>query len=153
VIEVFCVDRGGAGAFQLMGSYGWGGRISIGELQGLFWLRDLGHGGLGEAAPALQLPFLLLRQQLAAHQPGDRGVVGENADHVCPSLDHQVKALQRVDAPDCAPLLLCEVQECQHVFSGGFHPGHSVGRLLVYQLGDRLPLGGNLIRGWMSDVN
>ena len=42
--------------------------ITIGGLQGLFWFRDLSHRGLGEAAAALQLPFLLLFQQLAAHQ-------------------------------------------------------------------------------------
>jgi hypothetical protein len=40
------------------------------ELQRLLGIRDLGHGGLGEEAPALQLPFLLLLQELASHQPG-----------------------------------------------------------------------------------
>ena len=58
---------------------GW---ISIGEHERLLGLRDLGHRGLREEAAALQLPFLLLLQQLAAHQPGDRGVIGEDANHV-----------------------------------------------------------------------
>jgi hypothetical protein len=42
-------------------------QIAIGEFQRLLGARDLGHGGLGEEAPSLQLPFLLLLQQLAAH--------------------------------------------------------------------------------------
>ena len=57
-------------------------------LQGLFWLRDLGHGRFGEKAPAFQLPFLLLLQQLAAHQPHDLNVVGEDADHVGAAFGH-----------------------------------------------------------------
>jgi hypothetical protein len=65
---VFCVDRGSRWCLSADGFVWLGKRISIGELQGLFWLRDLGHGGLGEEAPALQLPFLLLLQQLAAHK-------------------------------------------------------------------------------------
>jgi hypothetical protein len=65
-----------------------GRRISIGELQCLFWLRDFGHGGLGEEAAPLQLPILLLLQQLTANQPHDRGVIGEDADHVGAAFDH-----------------------------------------------------------------
>lgn len=50
------------------------------QFQELLGLRDLGHSGLGEEAPALQLTFHLLLQQVASHQPGDRVVVGEDAD-------------------------------------------------------------------------
>ena len=66
------------------------GRKTIDELQGFLGLRDLGHGGLGEEAPALQLPLLLLLQQLAANQPGDRGIIGDDADHVDAALDEEV---------------------------------------------------------------
>ena len=97
MIEVFCVDRGRSWCLSADGFVWLGGRISIGELQGLFWLRDLGHGCLGEKAPAFQLPFLLLLQQLAAHQPHDRSVVGEDADHVGAAFGFLsvVKPLQR----------------------------------------------------------
>ena len=90
-------------------------------------LRDFGHGGLGEEAPAFQLPFLLLRQQLAAHQPGDGAVVGEAADHDRAPFDLLVEALERVGAPDAAPVLLREVQERQHVVTGASITGTAVG--------------------------
>ena len=86
-----------------------GRRITIGEIQCLFWFRNLGHGGLGEEAPALELPFLRLLQQLADHQAGDRSVVGEDADHVRAPFDLLVEPLERVGAPDLAPVLLREM--------------------------------------------
>ncbi len=67
------------------------GCSAIGEVKSLIWLRDLGHGGCGEEAAALQLPFLLLLQQLAAHQAGDGSVVGEDADHVGAAFDGGVR--------------------------------------------------------------
>ena len=68
--------------------YGW---ISLRELQHLLRLGDFGLGGLGEEATAFQLPFLLVLQQLAAHQPHDRRVVGDDADHVDAALDGQLR--------------------------------------------------------------
>jgi len=144
---VFCVDQGRSWCLSADGFVWLGGRTSFGDLQGLFWLRDLGHGGLGEEAPALQLPFLLLLQQLAAHQPRDRGVVGEDADHVGAPFDLLVQALERVGAPDLAPVLLGEVQERQHVVAGGLHHRHGAGELLAQHLGDPLPVGAHLIGG------
>jgi hypothetical protein len=111
------------------------------QLQGLFRRRDPGHGGLGEEASAFQLPFLLLLQELASHQPGDRGVVGEDADHVRAAFDVLVEALKRVGAPDLAPVLLGEVQERQYVVSGGLHHMDGGGELLAQHLGDPLPVG------------
>ena len=74
---------------QLMaGATAW---IALRELQHLLRLGDFGHGGLGEEAAAFQLPFLLLLQQLAAHQPGDRGVIGEDADDVDAAFDRVVR--------------------------------------------------------------
>jgi hypothetical protein len=116
-------------------------------LQGLFWLRDLGQGGLGDEAPALQLPFLLLLQQLAAHQAADRGVVREDADHVGASHDLLVEPLQRVGAPDLAPVRLGAVEERQHVVAGGFHHWHSTRELLAQHFGDPLPVAAHMIGG------
>ena len=65
--------------------------VAAHEFQGLLWLRDLGHGGLGEEAAALQLPFFLLLLQLAANQSHDRRVVGEDADHVGAAFDGQLR--------------------------------------------------------------
>ena len=39
--------------------------------------------------------FLLLVQQLAAHEPGDRGIVGEDADRVGAALDLLLVPVQR----------------------------------------------------------
>ena len=75
------------------------------EHERLLGLRDLGHGGLGEETAALQLPFLLLLQQLTAHQPCNGGVVGEDADHVGASLDLLVEAFPPPSGK-MSPLLL-----------------------------------------------
>jgi hypothetical protein len=146
-IESRQVDRGRGWCFSASHCCCLHGRSSIGELQWLLGLRDLGHGGLGEEAAALELPFLLLLQQLAAHQPGDRAVVGEDADDVGASLDLLVQALQRVGAPDLAPVLLREVQERQHVVTGGLHDRQASGELLAQHLGNPLPVGAHLIEG------
>lgn len=122
------------------------GKFTISELQGLFWFRDLGHGGLGEEPAALQLPFLLLLQQLAAHQPHDRSVVGEDADHVGAAFDLLIEPLERVGAPHLAPVLLREAQECQYLVTGGLHHRHGRRELLAEHLGDPLPVGAHLIR-------
>ena len=144
---MFCVDRGRSWCASAGDCCRLGGRISIGELQGLFWLRDLGHGRLGEETAALQLPFLLLLQQLAAHQPHDRSVIGEDADHVGAAFDLLIQPLKRVGAPDLAPVLLGEVQEVQHVVAGGVHHGHCCWERLAKHLGDALPVDTHLIRG------
>ena len=68
--------------------YGW---IFLREIQHLLRLGDFGPGRLGEEATAFQLPFLLLLQQLAAHQPHDRRVVRDDADHVGVALDGQLR--------------------------------------------------------------
>ena len=80
--RVWCVSAGPCGCFL-----GWS---AIGEHERLLRLGDLGHGRLGEEAPSLELPFLLLLQQLTAYQPGDGGVVGEDADDVGASFDEGV---------------------------------------------------------------
>jgi hypothetical protein len=139
VIVEFCVDRGtswrpsGDGCRRLRVD------VAVHQLQGLLGLRDLCHGGLGEEAPALELPFLLLLQQLAAHQAGDRGVIGEDTDDIGAALDLLVEPLERVGAPDLAPVLLREVEEGQHVITGGLHHRYGGGELLAQHLGDPLP--------------
>ena len=87
----------------------------------------------------------MLLEQLATHQPGDRSVVGEDADHVRAAFDCFVEPLERIGAPDLAPVLLREVQECQHVVSGGLHHGHSCRELRAQHLGDPLPVGMHLV--------
>ena len=53
------------------------------------------EGGAG----VLQLPFLLLLQQLATHQPHDRSVIGEDPDHVGAAFDYwAVERTSRCDA-------------------------------------------------------
>jgi len=146
VIDVFCVDRGRSWCASAGDCCRLGGRISIGELQGLFWLRDLGLGGLGEEAPALKLPFLLLLEQLAAHQPHDRWIIGEDANHVGTAFDLLVEALERFGAPHLAPVLLREVQERQHVVTGGLHHRHGARGLHAQHLDDPLPVGAHLLR-------
>jgi len=61
--------------------------------------------------------------------------------------DLLVEPLERVGAPDLAPVLLGEVQERQRVVSGGIHDWHSGGELLAQYLGDPLPVRAHLIRG------
>lgn len=90
---------------------------------------------------------MLLLQQLAAHQPGDGGVVGEDADLVSAPFDPFVQALERVGAPDLAPVLLEEVQERQHVVASGLHHRHGVRELLAQHLGDPLLVSAHLIGG------
>ena len=80
-IDEICVDRGRGFCGSANACRSWLVWIGIRQLQRLLWLGDLGHGGLGEEAAALQLPLFLLLQQLAAHQPDDGWVVGEDADH------------------------------------------------------------------------
>ena len=84
--------------------------ITIDKLQGLFKLRDAGHGCFGREAAALQLPFLPLLQQLTDHQPQNRRVVGKDADHVGAACDRLVKPHDRVGAPDLAQALLGRVK-------------------------------------------
>jgi hypothetical protein len=107
---------------------------------------DLGHGGLREEAASLQLPFFLLLQQLTAHQPHDRRIVGEDADHVGAAFDFLVQPFERVGAPHLAPVLLREVQERQHVVACSLHHRHGVRELLAQHLGDPLPVGAHLLR-------
>ena len=102
------------------------------------------------------MPFLPLLHQLAAHQQHDRSVIGGDADHVGAGFYHgsaertsrcDIQPLKRVGAPDLAPVLLGEVQECQHVVAGGVHHGHGRWELLAQHLGDPLPVATHLIRG------
>jgi len=53
-----------------------------------------------EHAPALERPGLVLLQQNRTHQPLDRRVIGEDADHAGTALDFFVDALEQVGAPD-----------------------------------------------------
>ena len=66
--------------------------------------RDLGLGGLGEEAATLQLPFFQLLQQLSAHQPHDRRIVGEDAYHLGAAFDFLVHLFKRVNVPHHAPV-------------------------------------------------
>ena len=68
-------------------------------------LVQLGHLESREHEAVIELPFLLLLQQYRTHQAGDRGVDGEDADDEGTSFDLLVKPLQRVGAPDLAPVL------------------------------------------------
>ena len=63
--------------------------ITIVEIKRLFGLWELDRRGLEEEVPTIQLPFLLLLQELTAHQPGDRNVIGE----ITPTLVRRLIAL------------------------------------------------------------
>ena len=106
VVKCFRLDQVRSCCASSSGNRRCIGLIAIGELQQLLWFRNLGHGCLGEKPAALHLPFLLLLQQLAALQPHDRRIVGEDADHVGAAFDLLVEPLERVGAPDLAPVLL-----------------------------------------------
>lgn len=81
--------RGATGSCSSCGScFAW---IIFFWFQRLVGHRDLCHGGLREEAPELQLLFLLLFQQLAAHQPDDRGVVNKDVYHVGAVFDFLVE--------------------------------------------------------------
>jgi len=98
-IEIVRVDRGRAWSVSICRCCRIPCWSRLGERERLLRLRDLGHGGRGEEAAAFQLPFLLLLQQLSAHQPGDGGVVWEDADDVAAALDEGV-GLSRSAADD-----------------------------------------------------
>jgi len=77
-----------------------------------------------------------------------------DADHVGASFDCcaakrssrcDVQALERVGAPDLAPVLLGTVQERQHVVAAGLHHGDGTGELLAQHLRHPLPVGPPLI--------
>jgi hypothetical protein len=61
-IDEICVDRGRGFCGSANACRCWLVWIGNRQLQRLLWLGDLGHGGLGEEAAALQLPFLLMLQ-------------------------------------------------------------------------------------------
>jgi hypothetical protein len=84
--------------------------------------------------------------ELTANQPHNCGVIGEDAAHIRPALDFLVQPLERVGAPELAPVLLREVEERQHVVSGSFHHGHGTEELLSQHLGEALPVGALLVR-------
>ena len=65
--------------------------------------------------------MLVLLQQHRAHQTGDRGVIGEDADDAGAALDLLVDPLQQVGAPDLFPVGLWKVTERQHVLPGLVH--------------------------------
>jgi hypothetical protein len=98
-----------------------------GKPQRRFWLLNLGHCGLREQSTKLELSFLLLPQQLVAHQLGDRCNVEEDANLVGAALDLLVDPLQRVDAPKLSQVLPREVNEREHLVMGGVRHGQSGG--------------------------
>ena len=64
-------------------------------------------------------------------------------------LSGVTQALERVGAAYLAPVFLREVEERQHVVTGGLHYRHSGGELPAQHLGDLLPVGAYLI--WRLD--
>ena len=79
---------------------------------------DGSHGVKREHTPALQLPVLVLLQQHRPLQPGDGGVIGEDADHLGEAVDLLVDTLPQVGAPQLAPVAGSEVAGRQHVLAG-----------------------------------
>src|SRR5205085_5800323 len=52
--------------------------------------------GVGGGNAVLQQPLIFLLEEDGTDQPGDAGLVREDADHVSPSFDLLVQPLQRV---------------------------------------------------------
>ena len=102
-------------------------------------LRYGGHAFGGEHAAALQLPVLVLLHQHRPNQPGDRGIVGEDADDAGAALFFFIHPLQQVGAPDFFPVLRREVTEGQHVFSGLVHKLSGFGEALRQRDGQVIP--------------
>ena len=122
----------------------WGLRVPFsgdGDLQGgeCLQIRDGGHALGGEHATALQLPVLVLLQQHRAHQAGDGGIVGEDADDAGAAFDLLIHPLQQVGAPDLAPVLLREVAEGQHILPGLVHQLSGFGKALDQRGGQVIP--------------
>ena len=101
--------------------------------------RDGGHALGREHAAALQLPVLVLLQQHRSYQTGDRGVVGEDADHPGAALDLLIDPLEQVGAPDLAPVGRREVAERQHVLPGLVHQLSGLGETLSERGGQVIP--------------
>jgi hypothetical protein len=110
--------------------------------------RDGGHALGREHAAALQLPVLVLLQQHRSYQTGDRGVVGEDADHPGAALDLLIDPLEQVGAPDLAPVGRREVAERQHVLPGLLlPPAEQVAPKLIGCLLVKRQEGGELLWG------
>ena len=59
--------------------------------------RQFGHD-LNLHIAVRQLPFIVLLKQYRADQPNDRGLIGEDADHIGAPLDLLVEPLERIGA-------------------------------------------------------
>ena len=65
---------------------------------------DEGHGLFGEVAAFGDGPLVVLFEQHGTDESDDRGVVGEDPDHVAAPLDLLVDPLERVGGGDLAPM-------------------------------------------------
>jgi hypothetical protein len=72
-------------------------------------------------------PFIVLLQHQGADQAGDGSFVREDADHVGPSLDLLVQALQRIRGMDLRPVFLGEALVGQDVLLGAAHQVRELG--------------------------
>jgi hypothetical protein len=71
-----------------------------------------------------------------------RRLMGSFAERTSQS---EIDPLQRVGAPDLAPVHLRELEERQHIITGGLHDRHGGGELFAQHRGDPLPVGPHLI--------
>ena len=84
---------------------------------------------------------VVLLEQDRPDQAGDRGLVGEDADHLGAALDLAVDALQRIGRVDLGPVLLGEAHVGEHVLLGFIKQCGELGQLGPDLVGDLAPLG------------
>ena len=83
----------------------------------------------GHVAGALDSPLIVLLEQDRPDQAGDRGLVGEDADHVGAAFDLAVDAPQRIGRVDLGPVLFGEAHIGEHVLLGFIEQGGELGQL------------------------
>jgi hypothetical protein len=107
---------------------------------------ELGHGLFGEVAALGHGPFVVGFDHDGGDEPGDRGVVREDADDFGAALDLGVEAFEGVGGPDLAPVALREPAESQEVLGGLGEHGGDLGELAFEHAGDLVELGAHVLR-------
>lgn len=88
----------------------------------------------------LHRPFVVLLEQDGTDQANDRGLVGEDPDHIGAALDLPVQPFQWIGAVDLGTMLLGECCLCKHIGLGVIHQRGQLRHPRAQLVGDTAPL-------------